>query len=64
MAKNQKIVNDEIIFVLSKVAKAEHTKRYVSISISEEWCKKNSSERFFYYICTKYINRYNNVFGK
>ena len=29
-----------------KVAKAEHTWAYVSISISEDSCKKNSSERF------------------
>ena len=44
---NSKIVNDEIIFVPSKAMKAEHTKRYVSISASEDWCKKNSSERFY-----------------
>ena len=44
---NFRIVNDEIIFVRSKVAKAEHTKRYVSISISEDSCKKNSSERVY-----------------
>ena len=42
-----KIVNDEIIFVQGKVAKAEHTKTYVSISLSDDLCKKNSSERFF-----------------
>ena len=44
---NSKIVNDEIIFVPSKAMKAEHTKRYVSISASEDWCKKNLSERFY-----------------
>ena len=33
---NPKIVNDEIIFVPSKAMKAEHTKRYVSISASED----------------------------
>ena len=42
-----KIVNDETIFVPSKATKAEHTKRYVSISATAAWCKKNSSERFF-----------------
>ncbi len=41
-----KIGGDEIIFVRSEVAKAEHTWAYVSISISEDSCKKNSSERF------------------
>jgi len=35
-----KIVNYEIIFVRSKVAKAEHTKRYVSISISAALVQK------------------------
>ena len=44
---NPKIVNDEIIFVPSKAMKEEHTKRYVSISASEDWCKKNSSKRFY-----------------
>ncbi len=43
----QKIGDDEIIFVRGKVAKAQHTKRYVSISLSADSCKKNSSERFF-----------------
>ena len=41
-----KIGGDEIIFVRSEVAKAEHTWAYVSISISEDSRKKNSSERF------------------
>ena len=36
-----------LFFVRSEVAKAEHTKRYVSISISADLCKKNSLERFF-----------------
>ena len=43
----QKIVNDEIIFVPSKATKAQHTKRYVSISATADWCKKNSSEQFY-----------------
>ena len=46
-ALNPKIVNDEIIFVPSKATKAQHTKRYVSISATADWCKKNSSERFY-----------------
>ena len=33
--------------MLSKVAKAEHTKRYVSISTSAVQCKIYPSERFF-----------------
>ncbi len=44
---NLKIGGDEIIFVRSKVAKAEHTLAYVSISLSADSCKKNSSERFY-----------------
>ncbi len=43
----RKIVNDEIIFVRSKGAKAQHTLAYVSISLSADSCKKNSSERDF-----------------
>ena len=38
----------ELFFVRSEVAKAEHTWWYVSISISEDSCKKNSSERFLF----------------
>ena len=30
-----------------KATKAQHTKRYVSISATANWCKKNSSERFY-----------------
>ena len=48
---SQKIVNDEIIFVRGKGAKAEHTLRYVSISLSAGSCKKNSSERFLIVLC-------------
>ena len=47
----QKIVNDEIIFVRGQGAKAEHTLRYVSISLSAGSCKKNSSERFLIVLC-------------
>ena len=42
-----KIVNDGGNFVLSEVAKAQHTKRYVSISTSEVQCKIYPSERFY-----------------
>ena len=42
----RKIVYDEIIFVRSKGAKAQHTLAYVSILLSADSCKKNSSELF------------------
>ena len=45
---SRKIVNDEIVFVRGKGAKAEHTLRYVSISLSAGLCKKNSSEQFLH----------------
>ena len=45
---NLKIVNDEIICVRGQGAKAEHTLRYVSISLSAGSCKKNSSEQFLH----------------
>ena len=48
IVQNLKIVNDETIFVRSKGAEAEHTQGYVSIPLSADSCKKNSSERFLY----------------
>ena len=45
----------------SKVAKAQHTLAYVSISISEDSCKKSSSERFFYYLCGMTVETYNQI---
>ena len=40
--QRKKIVNDEIIFVPNEGTKAQHTQTYVSISLSEVRCKKNS----------------------
>ncbi|MBO4936466.1 MAG: hypothetical protein J6C94_06810 [Alistipes sp.] len=45
-AAPKKIVNDEIIFVRGKGAKAQHTFLYVSILLSAGMCKKSSSERY------------------
>ena len=42
----KKIGAGEIIFVRGQGAKAEHTLAYVSISLSADSCKKNSSEPF------------------
>ncbi|MBR2326566.1 MAG: hypothetical protein IKA49_04305 [Alistipes sp.] len=47
MAHLLKIGDDEIIFVRSKGAKAQHTLAYVSISLSAGLCRKNSSVRLF-----------------
>ncbi len=57
--QRQKIVNDEIIFVPNEGTKAQHTQTYVSISLSEVRCKKNSSERFLKFVESshKYIIR-------
>ena len=42
-----KIGGDWAIFVLNEGTKAQHTNAYVSISLSEERCKKSQSERFW-----------------
>ena len=46
---DHKTAYDEIVFVPSKATKAEHTKRYVSISISAALVQKELIRTILYY---------------
>ena len=49
--ESSKIAYERAIFKLSKEASPQHTIVYVSISLSEDSCKKRQPEQFFSFFC-------------